>query len=291
MASLPRLEPVVAHGARMSWAGIMRPGDEFPLAAMSRLAVMTSVSDQPLKRCFGPWSRKYRRFTTNLTSPRIKVELLEPGHAPVEGIQCVVHWLDRRHILATGPGSVCAGDGWPEKLWNAFIAKLEGQPPGTVAEKLRYFATVRDEADEPDVVTEWRSRFKGGGAPRTGGASALGEGWVPIPADFVTPGGLRQCIISWAPNAATYTSLSEALATQAARQRIPDVASQATYYAECTLAKLHGVRFGPHDRIEDDRFAKRAEVQDAIRRLQGFEEAHIASPQFGRLDAYSPHHV
>jgi hypothetical protein len=270
----------------MSWAGILRPGDEFPLATRSRLGVMTAVSGPPLTRCFGPWSRRYRRFTSNLSSPRIRVEVLEPGHAPADGVQCVVHWVDRRHMLGTGPGTVCAGDGWPEQLWTAFMAKLDDLPPGTVAEKLRYFATDVDEAGDPEVVAEWRSRFRSGEPPRPDGASALGEGWVPVPADLLTPTGTGQCIISWAPNAATYTTLSEALATQVGQQQSPDLAGQATYYVECTLAKLHGAGFGPHDWIEDESFATRPEVQDATRRLQRFEEEHIASPEFGRLDAY-----
>jgi hypothetical protein len=270
----------------MSWAGILRPGDQFPLPTKSRLGVMTAVSGPALTRCFGPWSRRYGRFTTNLTSPRIRVELMEPGHVPGEGVQCVVHWVDRRHLLGTGPGTVCAGDGWPEQLWSAFIAMLDDLPPGTMAEKLRYFATEADEAGEPEVLTEWRSRFRSGEPPQVNGASTLGQGWVPVPVDLVTPNGISQCIISWAPTAATYTSLSEALATPVGQQQSPDLASQATYYVECTLAKLHGVRFGPHDWIEDESFARRTEVEDATRRLQRFEEEHIASHDFGRLDAY-----
>ncbi len=60
----------------------------------------------------------------------------------------------------------------------------------------------------------------------------------------------------------------------------------ASCYVECTLAKPHGIRFGPHDWIEDKKFAKRSEVEDATRRLQRFDEEHIASPEFARLDAY-----
>jgi hypothetical protein len=270
----------------MSWAGILRPGDEFPRATRSRLGLMTAVSGTALTRCFGPWSRRYRRFTTNLTSPRIRVELLEPGQAPGEGVQCVVHWVDRRYVLGTGPGTVCAGDGWPEQLWSAFIAKFDELPAGTVAEKLRHFATEVDDGSAPEALTEWRSRFRSGEPPRANGASTLGQGWVPIPADLVTPTGTSQCIISWAPTAATYTSLSEALAKPVGLEQPPDLASQARYYVECTLAKLHGVRFGPHDWIEDESFAKRPEVEEATPRLQPFEEEHIASPEFGRLDTY-----
>jgi hypothetical protein len=141
-------------------------------------------------------------------------------------------------MLGTGPGTVCAGDGWPEQIWSAFIAKLDDLPPGTVAEKLRHFATKVDEAGEPKVVTEWRSRFRSGELPRANQASTLGAGWLPLPADLVTPNGTSQCIISWAPTAATYTSLSEALATLVGPHQIPDLASQARYYVECTLAKL-----------------------------------------------------
>jgi hypothetical protein len=70
----PSLEPMIAHGSRMSGAGILRPGDEFTPAGKSQLAVMTEESGPPLKRYFGKWNITYRRFTTNLTSANSEVE-------------------------------------------------------------------------------------------------------------------------------------------------------------------------------------------------------------------------
>jgi len=280
-SDVPALEPIVAHGARMSWAGILRPGDEFPLATRSRLGVMTTEIGPALARCFGAWSQRYLRFTANLTSPRVRVRVLEPGQASGDGVQCVVHWVDRRHLLGTGPGTVCAGDGWPEELWRAFMAKFDDLPPGTVAERLRHFATDAGRAGEPGIVAEWRRRLGSGEPPRVDNSVAGGGGWMPVPADLVTPAGTSQCILSWAPNAASYTSLTEAMSNAGRRL---DLASQASYYVECVLAKLHGIQFGPHDRIEDESFARRSEGQDSIRRVQPCEEQHVASAKFGRFD-------
>src|SRR5579863_3661429 len=97
----------------MSWAGILRPGDEFPSAARSQLAVLTAESGPPLRRHFGRWSGTYRRFTTNLTSAKIVVKALQSGQRPSSGILCVLHWVDRRNMVCSDKGGVCYGDGWP----------------------------------------------------------------------------------------------------------------------------------------------------------------------------------
>jgi hypothetical protein len=270
----------------MSWAGILRPGDQFPPAIKSRLAVMTASSGPRLRRYFGSWSHRYRRFATNLSSPRIRVEIFEAGRAPALGIQCIVHWLDRRRVIATGPGSVCSGDGWPRELWTAFTSTLDELPPGTVAEKLNHFAVEADSPDQPEIVTGWRAQLRTEELPALTSASAVGGGWVPIPAELITPEGTSHCIVSWAPFASTYRSLSEAIASPLADRQQVDLVSQATYYVECTLAELHGIRFGPDDGIEDEEFAKRTEVMEVQERLRRFEEDHIASPGYGRLDAY-----
>jgi len=72
------LEPMVAHGSRMSWAGILRPGNEFAPAVRSQLAIMTSESGPPLKRYFGKWNAAFSRFSTNLTSAKIIVKFCSP---------------------------------------------------------------------------------------------------------------------------------------------------------------------------------------------------------------------
>ncbi|MDH2900800.1 MAG: hypothetical protein PXY39_07485 [archaeon] len=41
-----KLEPIIAHGSRMSWAGILRPGNEFAPAKKSQLAVITGDSSK-----------------------------------------------------------------------------------------------------------------------------------------------------------------------------------------------------------------------------------------------------
>jgi hypothetical protein len=269
----------------MSWAGILRPGDQFPAAIKSELAVMTASSGPRLRRYFGSWSTRYRRFATNLSSPRIRVETFVASRPPALGIQCIVHWLDRRRVIATGPASVCAGDGWPPELWKAFTSTLDEAPPGTVAEKLNSFAAAADSPDQPEIVTGWRAQLRTAERPALTSLSALGGGWVPIPAELITPERTGHCIISWAPFAPAYRSLSEAIASPLADKQPVDLASQATYYVECTLAKLHGIQFGPDDAIEDEEFAKRSEVENVRKRLRRFEEDCIARPDFGRLDA------
>jgi hypothetical protein len=300
------LEPIVAHGARMSWAGLLRPGDEFPLPRRSRLGVLTAaaVGAAP-KRYFGAWSGVYRRFTSNLTSPGIMVTVMPPsGRRPTvegeRGIECVVHWVDRRDALRTDAKGVCHGDGWPLALWEAFVSRIDDLPQGSVAKRLRIFAaassTSREEEEREDpVVREWRALLRGASPPLPPARSRLGPGWVPVPATLLTGSGARTgvgsyCILSWSPQrpagAPIFRSLSEALSSSEALRRKPDLQSQARYYLECDLAKLHGVRFGPDDLLEDEVFARTPEVLSLRERLTAAERERIADPRFGLLDRF-----
>jgi hypothetical protein len=283
------LEPIVAHGSRMSWAGILRRGDEFPSPKVSQLAVLTAESGVPSRRYFGRWSEAYRRFTTNLTSTNFLVKTLQPGQRPKGGIMCVVHWVDRNDMLRTDKGGVCHGDGWPVELWKAFVSELDRLPPGTVAEKLHSFADSRMQ-ERHTVVAEWRARVNDGVVLPLGedGLHGLGESLLPVPVKMITPDGPGECIVSWAPQGKVYRSLSEALASPAASRRGPDLENQARYYLECTLAKLHGVRFGRYDSIEDEGYETTGEVLDLQASFRSREARRIA--KFGALDrlGFSP---
>lgn len=278
------LEPIVAHGARMSWAGILRPGDEFPRSASSRLAVIASESGPVLRRQFGSWSERYRRFTSNLSSPRVEVRVLEPGEKPSGGIACVVHWVSREDLVSTGEGSVCGGDGWPVRLWNAFVEEIPYLPERTVGEKLSCFLDSRRGEDEP-AVSEWRSAVKAGRVVEPGGHG--GRGWLPVPAKLVAKEVSWSCIISWSPVSNLYSSLSEALDSREAQLMRPDPASQARYYAECVLAKMHGVSFeGPGDFLEDAGYASRPAVRKVLDMLAELETVRVAERSMGPLSEF-----
>lgn len=124
--------------------------------------VLKTKSGPPLRRYFGKWAGAYRRFTTNLTSPKIVVKTMEPGECLSDGITCVLHSVDRRDMLRSDKGGVCFGDGWPVKLWEAFISQHDRLPNGTVGEKLRSFSESTL-LDSNDLVSEWRSRIREGG--------------------------------------------------------------------------------------------------------------------------------
>jgi hypothetical protein len=259
----------------MSWAGVFRPGDEFPSSTKSQLAVLTAESGPPLIRYFGKWSGAYRRFTTNLSSAKLVVNALEPGRRQGEGIQCVLHWVDRRDMVRSDMGGVCVGDGWPVGLWKAFLSELDSLPDGTIAEKLRGFSESNIQEGNA-MVAEWRERLKAGRViPPEGGPSAFGESWLPTPARLDTDDGTTDCIVSWAPSARAFRSISEAIASSESAQKA-DPVSQARYYLECTLAKLHGVRFGNHDYIEDDAYERTAEVLEVGKSMRELERERIA---------------
>lgn len=284
-SSSPRdLEPVVAHGARMSWAGILRTGDEFCRPRRARIATLASAAGPPLERYFGAWSTKYRRFTSNLSTPAVVARPVEADAGPSEGIQCILHWIDRADVLRLGPGGVCEGDGWPVELWRTFIANLDRLPEGTVGERLQEFLES-DLASDVPVVMAWRSLILG---PRefTPMESSMEQGWVPVPIPLRSASGPRACLLSWSASRMRYDSLEEALHSPEADLRHPEIHHQAAYYLECTLAKLHGVRFGPRDFIEDERFAKRPTVAGLSGTLSELELRRIADPNFGPLSRF-----
>ena len=277
------LEPIVAHGARMSWAGLLRPGDEFCPAVRSRRATLTCESGLPLRRYYGGWSAKYRRFTTNLSSTRVVVRPIEPGETPGDGVQCLLHWVERQNMLRTGPGGVCSGDGWPVELWARFTARLEMLSGGSVAEKLRAFAQSDIDSNVP-IVTEWRSLIHGTQPRGWARDSRTDRGWIPVPATIESPHGPGACIVSWSPSASVFQSLSEALDSREAKRGRVDLASQAAYYLECTLAEMHGVSFGPLDAIKDEAFEASPPVRALADSYRNLERQRIADPLRGHLN-------
>jgi len=277
------LEPIVAHGARMSWAGLLRPGDPFPPALCSRLGTLTAESGPPLRRFFGSWSERYRRFTSNLSSAKMRVQTVEPGQRPDGGVQCVVHWVDSRAMRGLGRGSVCAGDGWPAELWRAFNSQIENLPPGSLAERLSSFRDSRLEERNP-IVSGWRDAIREGRLRPSAEPLAHRGGLIPVPATLVTEAGPTACIVSWDPRGQEFRSLSSAIKSPRAQSGPLDLESQARYYLECTLATLHGVRFGPYDAIEDEGFAHSRDVLRLENSLKGLEQERIADPKFGLLD-------
>lgn len=279
------LEPIVAHGSRMSWAGVLRPGDEFSRPVRSRLAVLLSDSGPTLTRYYGTWSDRYRRFTTNVSSPHIAVLQLRTGHEPGPGLHCVLHWVKRADLLRTGPGSVSEADSWPKELWERFTSELGHLPPGTVAEKLRDFAES-DLQNQAPVVRTWRSWLHAGEGEFDGSESTVEYGLVPVPATLRTMRTTRACIVSWSPTTRRFRSLTEALQSPDGQRRGPDLRNQARYYLECVLAKHHGVRFGTGDAVEDDRFEQTTEFQGLAGEMTRLELARLADPALGRFDRF-----
>jgi len=122
--------------------------------------------------------------------------------------------------------------------------------------------------------------------PRSTGPQAGRVGWIPVPATLLTVEGATTGIVSWDPIGHDFPSLTAALSSPEARRNPPDLVSQARYYLECTLAKLHGVRFGPCDSIEDEAFALSPEIlalDDSFKRL---EQVCISNPKLGLLDRF-----
>ncbi len=230
------LEPMVAHGSRMSWAGLLRPGDNFTPARKSQRAVMKVEHGQALRRYFGTWSDRYRRFTTNLDSAKITVTALEPGQSG-DGIPCILHWVNRNDMIRSDEGSVCAGDGWPRELWDTFTSQLACLDGMYISEKLRSFLES-DVKEDDALIRGWRHLLRSGEAARgrVTETSALDLGWLPVPAPLTVDGGTATaCIVSWAPSAPFHSSLSSALASLSGARGAPDPRSQARYYVECVL--------------------------------------------------------
>ncbi len=281
----PELEPMVAHGSRMSWAGLLRPGDEFCPAVRSRLAWMRSRDGPPLRRYFGAWSERFRRFTVNLSSPRVSVRVVGAESSRGDGILGLVHWVRRSDMLRVGPGGVCYADGWPEGLWQSFLSARSRLPGATVGEKLAGFVDSNAGQNVP-VVAEWRALLRNPGRRSGPSGTHLGTGWVPVPAALEVPGGPQRCILSWSPSPVELPSLSEGLASIDAGPDDPDLAHQAAYYLECTLSRLHGVRFGRFDSIQDRRFERIRAVRELESAYRDLESRRIADPIRGRLDRF-----
>lgn len=278
------LEPIIAHGSRMSWAGILRPGDEFTPAVKSQLAVIDPDSNDALKRYFGKWDSKYQRFTTNFTSSKIRVRAISPRQeVKGDGIQCILHWLDRKEIIRP----TFYGDGWPKELWDTFRAHLDNLPKGTVAEKLRSFLDS-DLEQKNEFVSLWRRRIKTGTLVGPDDQKGLDKYWLPVPATLILEDKTStQCMFSWSPSATFYETLSEALTSSEANEKKPDHQNQAKYYAECVLAQLHGVNFdSPSDFIEDQTYSNRAEVRELLSSFGKLEKERISNKRFGKLDRF-----
>lgn len=282
MSGEDSLVPIVAHGARMSWTGILRPGDQFPLPRRSRLAALSAASGSSLRRRFGSWSERYRRFTTNLSSAQLDVRIVRPEESDPDGILGLVHWLEPTRFAHSGPGSVPAADGWSPRFWDSFLSILDRWPTGNVAEKL-WKLLERPLEDEPPPVTEWRSLVRRDPAPAEGHA---GGGWIPIPATLHSDRGTTRCLVSWDPRASSYGSLSEALSSDEGRRRGADPESQARYYLECRLGTLHGVRFGALDAIEDLAYARSSSVEAIQHVVEKLERERLTDPNFGSLSVF-----
>ncbi len=270
----------------MSWAGILRPGNEFTPAIKSQLSIITADSDVALHRYFGKWNSAYNRFTTNFTSSKINVRAIAPDEEPSDGIQCILHWVDQKDMIRSDKGSVCYGDGWPKELWDAFTSELDNLPEGTVAEKLRSFLDSNLQR-ESGFVSLWRKRLKNGRLVRFEEQEELDRYWLPVPATLVVDKMKTQCVFSWSPGALFYGSLSEALSSPEAIEKKPDYQNQAKYYLECVLAKLHGVKFAfPNDFLEDEEYANRPEVKALQGSFTQLEKKRISDRRFGRLDRF-----
>jgi hypothetical protein len=280
------LEAIVAHGARMSWAGILRPGDEFPRAKISRLAVMTSTSGSPLTRRFGSWSARYGRFTSNLSSPAIRVEVGETGRSPSRGIQCFVHWVDREAMLGTGPGTVCSGDGWPVELWSAFVAAADRLPRGSVADQLASYAFDGEWDDRIPAVRDWRASLRSGAPKESPSKAVTFASWIPVPAELISESGMSHCTVSWSPSTLRFASLDEAVSSKLALKLGLNLQGQTAYYLECVMATLHGVQFGSDDLIVSEAFEDRPEVKALRGSYLRLERTRIADPRLGRLDRF-----
>ena len=269
----------------MSWAGLLRPGDEFCAAVRSRRASLTSESGSALRRFFGSWSDRYRRFGTQLSATRIRVRSLGPDEAPDDGIQGLVHWVARDDLLRRGPGGVCHGDGWPVDLWDRFRSRLDRLSGGSVGAQLAEYAASDLDRGVP-VVAAWRAWLRGpedsGDAPR----ASLGSGWMPVPVRLRTPTGEGTCIVSCSPSPLRFRSLPEALDSPEARRRGVDPIAQAAYYLECQMAQIHGVSFGAGDALADRSFEERAALRALRAAYEQQERRLVEDPARGRLDRF-----
>jgi hypothetical protein len=247
---------------------------------------MTGAEGTDLERHFGQWSTRYRRYTSNLTSPRIHVRVLADGEEPTAGIQCIVHWVPRAAMLSTGAGSICQGDGWPVALWRQLTSRIHGRGEATIAARLRALAMdTADTSDDP--VTAWRVAITRGEVDTTSAERAFEGRWIPVPADLSVGEERSACIVSWSPTAPFFPSLSEAIrsGTRSNGQQV-DLLSQAAYYLECTLATLHGVRFGADDHILDRQYEGTPELAQMRPLFQARELQYVQNSAFGNLSQH-----
>ncbi len=276
-------ELIVAHGARMSWAGLLRPGDEFGRFRKARVVTLTTPGGPPLARYYGAWSERYRRFTSNLSSPHLRIHA-EATSGTVPGIRCLLFWVDRAQVRDVGPGSVCRGDGWPVEFWTAFTAYSDRLPGASLAERLLAFLRSDLGADLP-VVAGWRRAI---GAPTSNVAErrTAGEGWYPVPAIVEGAPLPAVGIVSWSATPRRFASLSEALRSPEAERLRPDRGAQATYYLESRLSGRHGVEFGPNDHLADPGFEATPACRAVAGSMAATEDRRISDPAFGRLDRF-----
>lgn len=269
----------------MSWAGILRPGDEFCRVVRSRRAVLDTDRGPNLRRFYGTWSTRYHRFTTNLSSAQVVVRPVEPGQRAGDGIQCILHWVALEDIVRTGGGSVCQADGWPVDLWRAFTSQLHRLRGGSVGEKLLAYLHSDSDGDVP-IVAEWRRLLSVQSPVWGSGSTVIGRGWIPVPAKLELPSQTSACIFSWSPSSFRFDSLKDALESEYARRASVDITNQAKYYLECILAKLHQVAFGANDALEDKAFERIPAFLELVNSFTDREVRRIASSALGPLDRF-----
>ena len=276
------LEPVVAFGARMSWCGLLRPGDAFCPSVRSERVVLVSRTGPPLRRQYGAWSSRYRRFTANLSSPDLTVRAADRSR-DLAGVDAILHWVRRSDARESGPGTVCGGDGWPVDLWRRFTKASDRRGPGGVAEQLAEYAASTLDGSEP-IVRVWRESLRTDPLAAARPADRRGAGWFPVPAGLEVEGGPTRCLVSWSPSAARFRSVREALDSGDADATPPDLRRQAEYHVEAVLGGLHGVRFGRIDAFRDPEYERTPLVANLLRTYRAREARAVSDPALGRLD-------
>lgn len=276
------LEAIVAHGARMSWAGLLRPRDAFALPARSRRVLLTAEDGGAVERYYGAWSARYRRFTSNLSTPKVRVRVLSGPRTPSPGVEALVHWVDRREFLRGGGRGVPAADGWPPDLWEAFLADHDRRPGASLAEKLHHFARLPEDG-EPAIVRRWRRLLRGSAAGTVRSGSVAGLGWVPVPVRILDGRSRGFGFLSWSPSPLRCRSLSEALARRGGPGPV-DLDAQTRYYLEVALGRLHGVEFSGRDALLDPAFERSRPYRRLAPRPLRRERERIEDPALGRLD-------
>ena len=133
------------------------------------------------------------------------------------------------------------------------------------------------------MVAGWRLLIRGKPEEAALPDSSTGLGWVPVPVTVQVDSGDEIGILSWSGSSMRYPSLHEALRSHDAERLRPDLSSQATYYMECTLARLHGVQFGSTDYIVDEPFERGPALATLASSMIEQESRRIADSAFGLL--------